>query len=55
LETKKFEAEMELKHDALQQNLEFHRDAIETQRQALQLQLTQHQDTMQIKFLELEQ
>ncbi len=44
---------MELKHDVHQQNLEFH--TMETQHQALQLQLMQHQDTIWIEFLELEQ
>jgi hypothetical protein len=62
LETKKFEAEMELKRDVLQQNLEFHRDAMEmkkqeivAQHQAIQVQIMQHQDTMRLKFLQLEQ
>jgi hypothetical protein len=61
LETKTIEAEVELKHDFLQQNLAIHRDTIEMKRQeidaqhqALQLQLKQQQDTMWIKFLELE-
>jgi hypothetical protein len=32
-----------------------HREAMEMKKQALQLQLTQHQDEMKLRFLEMEQ
>jgi len=35
--------------------MEMKKQKIDAQHQAIQLQIMQHQDTMQIKFLELEQ
>ncbi len=62
LECKKFEAEMQLKREQYQQNLAFHNDAmdikkreIDAQHQAIQMQMSQHQDNMRMKFLEFEQ
>ncbi len=53
---------MEFKRDQHQQNLAFHHDSMElkkkeidTQHQALQLQVTKHQDEMRMKFMEMEQ
>ena len=58
----RFRAEMEFKRDQHQQNLAFHHDSMElkkkeidTQHQALQLQVTKHQDEMRMKFMEMEQ
>jgi len=62
LEAKKFDAEMQLKREQYQQNLAFHNDAmdikkreIDAQHQAIQMQMSQHQDNMRMKFLEFEQ
>jgi hypothetical protein len=62
LESKKFEADMEFKRDQQQQSLMFHKEEMELKRkeidaqhQALQFQLTQHQDDMRMRFMDFEQ
>jgi hypothetical protein len=55
LESKKIQAEIELRQEEQKQTLMLHREAMEMKKQALQLQLTQHQDEMKLRFLEMEQ
>jgi hypothetical protein len=62
LESKRFDAELELKRAEQEQAMVLHREAMElkkreidVQQQSLQLQLTQHQEEMRLRFLEFEQ
>ncbi len=48
LESKKFQAEIQLRQEEQKQTLMLHREVMEMKKKALQHQLTQHQDEMKL-------